>query len=339
MSEDIELTRSFSKNQENACKKLSKDLDLTRSAFKMHTRQVKKGVFMGFFKRIFLFLALNFLIVITASIVMAILMSVFDIKGDLAIYSIFYALIGFGGAFLSLAMSRWFAKKLMGVRIIEPNTTNPQEKALVEMVHHLARQARLPKAPDVGIYEKAELNAFATGPSKRKSLVAVSTGLLQQLSSDELEGVLGHEIAHIANGDMVTMTLLQGLINTMVLIAARMLAKVILSGQKNRSWFMEHMIFIGLQILFSILGSVVLCYFSRLREYRADQGGSKLAGADKMIAALKALQRHFNPQGMRLDSKKESYAYLQISGVVKSNWLSTHPPLADRIARLERAYS
>lgn len=290
---------------------------------------------MIFAKRIFLFLLLNLLILFTAAIVSSILITVFDIKGSFSIYLIFYSLIGFGGSFMSLALSRWFAKKMMGVRVIDPKSSHGQERELVDMVHQLARTARLPGAPEVGIYEKQELNAFATGPSKRRCLVAVSRGLLNSMSKQELEGVLGHEIAHIANGDMVTMALLQGLINTMVLVAARLVAKAIVSQQRSRSFIMEHLIFIGLQIAFSVLGSIVLCYFSRLREYKADKGGAKIAGTQNMILALKALQKGFNPN-MKMSSREESYAYLQISGVPKRNWFSTHPPLNDRIARLER---
>lgn len=293
---------------------------------------------LAFIKRIFLFLLLNFLIVLTASIGATFLMQAFNLQGEIAFYIVFYSLIGFGGAFISLALSRWFAKKVMQVRVIDPQTKNPQERELLDMVYHLAKMAKLPAQPEVGIYEKQEMNAFATGPSKKRSLVAVSRGLLNSMSKQELEGVLGHEIAHIANGDMVTMTLLQGLINTMVLIVARLIARVIASQQRSRSFWMEHLIFIGLQIVFSILGMLVLCYFSRKREYRADKGGAKLAGTENMILALKALKRNLQPQP-QVSRQQESYNYLQISSTPKRNWFSTHPPLEDRIARLERSYS
>ena len=162
-----------------------------------------------------------------------------------------------------------------------------------------------------------------------------------------LEGVIAHEVAHIANGDMVTMTLLQGLINTMVLLAARFVARLIASQQRNRSFWMEHLIFIGLQIAFSILGAIVLCYFSRKREYRADKDGARLSGVENMISALKALQRatsFVEPQAKAAfagrGTKTESYNYLQISGKAKkASWFSTHPPLENRIARLERLHS
>ena len=294
---------------------------------------------MAFIKRMFLFLFLNLLIIVTASVVAMVLMNFFEIKGEMTFYMILYAGIGFIGAFISLAFSRSFAKKFMGVKVIDPHTENSQERELLDMVYRLASQARLPKTPEVGIYEKPEINAFATGPSKKRSLVAVSRGLLNSMSKDEMEGVLGHEISHIANGDMVTMTLLQGLINTMVLIAARLIAKIITSQQRHRSFWMEYLIFIGLQIAFSVLGSIVLCYFSRKREYRADKGGAKLAGSQNMILALKAIQRGMSSQPQPATNNKESYSYLQISNSKKrKNWFSTHPPLEDRIAKLERYY-
>ena len=302
---------------------------------------------MSFFRRIFFFLLINFLVVLTASVLGTIIVQALGIKGEWGFYMVFYSLIGFGGAFISLALSRMLAKKFMGVRVIDPRTARGEEKELIDMVHQMASQARLPAKPEVGIFESPQPNAFATGPSKRKSLVAVSRGLLSSMNKKELEGVIAHEVAHIANGDMVTMTLLQGLINTMILLAARFVARLIVSQQRQRSFWMEHLIFIALQIAFSVLGSIVLCYFSRIREYRADKDGARLSGVENMIAALKALQRGtvfagsggepqaaFSGRGQR-----ETYSYLQISGKNKRNWFSTHPPLEDRIARLERFYA
>ena len=298
---------------------------------------------MGFFKRIFLILVLNFFIIITASILATVIATAFGIKGEWTFYIVFYSLIGFGGAFLTLFISKWLAKKFMGVRIISPQTSHETERKILEMTWELARKARLPKMPEVGIFETSNVNAFATGPSKRNSLVAVSTGALNALNTEELEGVLGHEVAHIANGDMVTMTLLMGLMNTMVLLAARFVAKIIVSQQRSRSIWMEHLIFIGLQIVFSILAMIVLNYFSRKREYRADAGGAKLAGSGNMIKALKALQRVYSPEpqrsSRRLHRQQESYQYLQISGKQKVSLFSTHPPLDSRIERLERRHS
>ena len=300
---------------------------------------------MSLIKRFFYFIVLNILIVTTASIVGTIIIKAFGIKGEWGFYIVFYSLIGFGGAFVSLALSRYFAKKMMGVRVINPMNARGREKNLVEAVHRLSAQARLPEKPEVGIYESPTPNAFATGPSKKKSLVAVSRGLLDNMDERELEGVLAHEVAHIANGDMVTMTLLQGLINTMVLLAARFVAKIIVSNMRNRSFWMEFIIFTILQIVFSILGSVVLCWFSRAREFRADAGGAKLAGKESMIMALQALERMTGLNTTRAGfataggggTRAESYNYLQISGKkAKTSWFSTHPPLSVRISRLER---
>ena len=301
---------------------------------------------MFFFRRIFFFILLNFLIVTTASILAVFITTAFGIKGEWSFYIVLYSIIGFGGAFISLAMSRFFAKKMMRVRVIDPQTARGQESDLVNMVYQMATQARLPAKPEVGIYESPQPNAFATGPSKKKSLVAVSSGLLHSLNKEELEGVIAHEVAHIANGDMVTMTLLQGMINTMVLLAARAVTNLIVSRMRGRSFFMEMAIYIGLQIMFSILGSIALCYFSRKREYRADKGGAKLSSVPNMVSALKALQRMSSaassPQMAFAGrgSKTESYNYLQISGKAKkANLFSTHPPLENRIARLEKLYS
>ena len=293
----------------------------------------------SFLRRIFYFLILNFFIVITAATLCFFLMNFFDIKGELPFYMIFYSIIGFAGSFISLALSRWMAKKMTKVRVIDPRTATGTEKALVEMVHNLARKARLPKPPEVGIYNAEEINAFATGPSKKRSLVACSSGLIARMNKEELEGVLGHEIAHIANGDMVTMALLQGLINTMVLLAARLLARLIVSQQRNRSVGLEFVLYFAFQIAFSILGTIVLCAFSRKREYRADQGGAKLAGMSNMIQALKALQKAYVPS-LKTQQATSSYNYLKISGKKsRTQWFSTHPPLEERIKKLETYYS
>ena len=298
---------------------------------------------MSFFRRFFFLIFLNILIVISASIVATLVMGYFGFQGDLPFYLIFYSVIGFGGAFFSLYISKWSAKKWMGVRVIDPDRASGEEKELVETVYEMARAARLPKMPEVGIYESQEMNAFATGPSKRNSLVAVSRGLLSRTNKEELRGVLGHETAHIANGDMVTMTLLMGVVNTMVLLAARLVARLITSQMRERSFWVEHLIFIGLQMVFMVFGSMLLGFFSRKREYRADAGGARYAGAGSMIRALKALQRASGFTGPQETAPaQESYGYLQISGKNKKSslfaLLSTHPPLEDRIARLERQY-
>lgn len=288
-------------------------------------------------KRIFLFLLVNILILTTINIIWSIAAPYFGIQGNADAYLVFYSLVfGMGGAFVSLLLSKFMAKMMMKVQVIDPQSeADPFKRQLVERVHDLARKARLPKMPEVGIYDSPEVNAFATGPSKRNSLVAVSTGLLHQLNDDQVDGVLGHEVAHIANGDMVTMTLLQGIINAMVLFFARIIARVIVSSsdREGNGGGMYFIIVIVLQILLSILGSLVVSFFSRHREYRADSGGAKLAGRDKMISALKALSN----QDIEVDPDQEAIASLKISGKTSSflQLFSTHPPIEERIHRLE----
>lgn len=289
-------------------------------------------------KRVFLFVLVNILIITTLMITFGILSSFFGIDFDsMTGLIVFCAVFGMGGAFISLGLSRIMAKKMMGVRVIDPQTRDPQLRDLVETVHDLARRARLPVMPEVGIYDSPEVNAFATGPSKRRSLVAVSTGLLRRMSKGQVDGVLGHEVAHIANGDMVTMTLIQGIINALVMFLARIIAGVA-SAQvdaRYRPWVHFGLI-IGLQIILSILGSIVVNYFSRAREYRADRGGAKLAGRENMVSALKALAG----TTAYVEQEHESMASLKISGKPKSALqflFSTHPPLEERIRRLENA--
>lgn len=291
---------------------------------------------MAMAKRVFLFMVVNILILLTITITFNIILAVFGIQLTGEQYYIwFYAAFGMGGAFISLAMSRFMAKKMMRVQTIDPNTRDPMERQLLETVYDLARKARLPKMPEVGVYNSPEVNAFATGPSKSRSLVAVSTGLLQRMNKDQVEGVLGHEVAHIANGDMVTMTLVQGIINTMVLIAARAISIAVSGAVDDRARpTVQFILFMVLQILLSILGSIVVNYFSRAREYRADAGGARIAGREKMISALKALAGTES----YVDQEHKALASLKISGNTRSTLaalFSTHPPLEVRIARLE----
>jgi len=228
----------------------------------------------------------------------------------------------------------------MGVQIVDERG---QYAELVRRVHVLARQAGLTKMPEVGIYQSPEVNAFATGPSKNNSLVAVSTGLLQQMDADEVEGVLAHEVAHVANGDMVTMALIQGVVNAFVMFFARIAAFAIsqaMQGDRDddrpvQAGFMYHIIVMVCEVLFSFLGMFVVAYFSRIREYRADKGGAQYAGKHKMIAALKRLQQKFE----FVDDSQENFNAMKISsrkGLM--SFLSTHPSLEDRIARLEKSY-
>ena len=301
---------------------------------------------MGFFRRMIFLLIVNIFVITMASILATVIQTTFGLEGEWVFYIVFYSLIGFGGAFFSLAISKWAAKKFMQVRLLDSKAPVGRERDILEMTYEIARKARLPKMPEVGVFESPHLNAFATGPSKRNSLVAVSSAAMERLDKEELEGILGHEVAHIANGDMVTMTLLMGMMNTMVLLAARFVARIIASQQRQRSILMEHLIFIGLQIAFSVLAMIALNYFSRRREYRADAGGAKLTGSGPMIKALKALQRAYSPEQTHPSGRngffrrqRENYQYLQISGKEKASLFSTHPPLSSRIKRLERRYS
>ncbi len=296
-------------------------------------------------KRIFLFLLTNFLVMATISI----LLKVFGFQGymlangiDYSQLMIFCLVWGMGGAFISLQLSRWMAKRMMGVQVIDPKRASGYQADLVERVYRLARSAGLTTMPEVGIYESPELNAFATGPSKRRSLVAVSTGLLDRMSSEELDGVLGHELSHVANGDMVTLTLLQGVMNAFVMFLARVISFAIAQALRDRdergsgpSMLVQMLITFVLEIIFMILGSMVIAAFSRWREYRADAGGARLAGRESMAGALRKLQATYeivDPQ-----ANPPAYASMKISGHQTGfrALFSTHPPLADRIARLE----
>jgi heat shock protein HtpX len=281
-------------------------------------------------KRIILFLLVNILVLTTVSIVFSIITSVFQIPVN-ATWLLFYALIGFGGAFISLAMSRAMAKWMMGVKVLDPKTLNPAHRKLIDMVHRNARLAGLKTMPEVGIFDSPEVNAFATGPTKNRALVAVSTGLLNTMGDDAVEGVIGHEISHISNGDMVTMTLLQGLINTLVLILARLIAQVIAGAVQEKARPMVAWItFQVLQMALSVLGFLVVAYFSRKREYRADAGGARLAGRDKMLAGLRSLRQVYG----HVDDEQRALATLKISGH-PGHLFSTHPPLEERIRALE----
>ncbi len=260
---------------------------------------------------------------------------------DYSSLMIFCLVWGMVGAFVSLSLSRIMAKWMLGVSVIDPSTTDPQFKELLNTVSSLCRKAKIPM-PEVGIYKSAEVNAFATGPTKSRSLVAVSSGLLNRMHQSEIEGVLGHEISHIANGDMVTMTLLQGVINAFVMFLARVLASL-LSGfgrNQNRSQggsMMSYMLFTYLfEVVFMALGFLVIAAYSRYREFRADAGGARLAGKDAMISALKSLSALKNNEDPK---QNQAIAAFKISQSGKKGILSlfsTHPPLEERIRRLER---
>ncbi len=299
---------------------------------------------MRFIKRIFLFLVVNILVITTISVVLRLLnvqpyITQWGVSySDLAIFCFVW---GMGGAFISLGISRITAKWLMKVKVIDPKTTDAQKTQLYQMVKRLARKAKLPCTPQVGIFQSKEVNAFATGPTKRRSLVAVSTALLENMNEDQVEGVLAHEITHIANGDMVTMTLLQGVVNAFVMFLARVLALALSGFTKGDrrgsqgSYFLFTLLF---QIVFMVLGSLIVFWFSRKREYRADSGGAHLAGKQKMVAALEGLQ-HYVKQRVPT-AQKESLQTLKISTPTKSGWallFASHPPLEMRIQALKES--
>jgi heat shock protein HtpX len=284
-------------------------------------------------KRIFLFVVTNFAIVITLSIILQILGV--QPGGGLEGLMIFSALYGMGGAFISLQISRWMAKRMTGMQLVDGRTGNRDLDWLYATVERLTRQANLPM-PEVGIYDSAEVNAFATGPSKSRSLVAVSTGLMRSMRPEEVEGVLAHEVAHIANGDMVTMTLLQGVVNAFVIFFARLIASVLRGSSDNRSGYGggSYLVVIMLEMVLGVLGALITTWFSRHREFRADHGGATLAGHDKMIGALKRLMNNRE----LVDTSHEALATLKINGMRGfMMFFSTHPPLEARIAALEEA--
>jgi len=290
-------------------------------------------------KRIFLFLILNFLILLTISITLNILgvnRYLYANGIDYTSLMIFCLVWGMGGAFISLGLSRVMAKWMMGVQVIDPNTTDQTLSWLVNTVYKLARSAGLNKMPEVGIYDSPEINAFATGPTKNRALVAVSVGLLENMDREQIEGVLGHEISHIANGDMVTMTLLQGVINAIVMFLARVIAFFLTRNSEKDSRGTRYLITFVLEIVLSIFGMMLVAAFSRYREYKADKGGAELAGREKMISALEALLRYTKYADL---THSESLAAFKISGAPKFFKLfATHPPLEERIERLKRSF-
>lgn len=290
-------------------------------------------------KRIGLFLFMNLLVILTIQIIVFIaayfgydIYSAVGGQGGIILLSLVW---GMGGAFISLRMSKFMAKSMMGVQIVEENS---QYGAIVRLVHQYAKQANLAKMPEVGIYNSPEVNAFATGPSKSNSLVALSTGLLQRMDQDEVEGVIAHEVGHIANGDMVTMALLQGVINAFVIFISRALANILLRGDDDEApagYMTYFAVVIGLEIAFGLLGSILVAYYSRAREYRADREGARLAGREKMIKALQRLQIQF--ENGPIDKRGEAIQSFKISnhGSGLMRLFSTHPSLDKRIQALQ----
>jgi heat shock protein HtpX len=286
-------------------------------------------------KRILLFLLTNLAIMVTLSIVLSLLGVAGYIRPDGAInhsaLMVFAFVWGMGGAFISLLMSRFIAKKSLGVKLVNGQTGQAELDWLYNTVSRLAQQANLPM-PEVGYYESPEVNAFATGPSKKKSLVAVSSGLLGQMRREETEGVLAHELAHIQNGDMVTMTLIQGVVNAFVLYLSRVIAGIVRNAVDERyAMMLSFVVTIVLDILLGILGMMIVAWFSRAREFRADAGAASLAGREKMIAALRRLQTTTR----LIDNAEPELATLKINSRRAMRLFATHPPLEARIAALE----
>lgn len=284
------------------------------------------------FKRVALFLATNLAVLVLLGIVMSVLQNVFGIKlGNNGGLLVMAAVFGFGGSLFSLMISKWMAKRATGMQLIE-NPKSELEQWLVGTVRRQSEKAGI-KMPEVGIFDAPEINAFATGPSRNNALVAVSTGLLRAMSRDEAEAVLGHEISHVANGDMVTMTLIQGVMNTFVIFLSRKVASLI-GGDDSRGlgYFLTVM---ALDLVFGLFASVITMWFSRQREYRADAGGAALAGKEKMIAALERLAQNHGQSNLPTE-----IAAFGISGSLKSglaSLLMSHPPLEVRIQALRNS--
>lgn len=290
-------------------------------------------------KRIVLFLVTNVAIMLVLGMVLQLLgvESVLAANGvdlDLRALLIFSAVIGMGGSFISLAMSKWTAKKMVGAQVIT-QPANKTQQWLLETVKRQAAQAGI-KMPEVAIYHSSDVNAFATGMSRNNALVAVSTGLIESMKMDEAEAVLAHEVSHVANGDMVTLALVQGVVNTFVVFASRVVGhlidRVVLKNERGHGigYFISSMI---AQVVFGILASAIVMYFSRVREFRADAGAAELAGSEKMIAALQRLQAIHQPS--RLPEEMAAFG-INGGGAGFKKLFMSHPPLEERIAALRR---
>ncbi len=290
-------------------------------------------------KRIFLFLLTNLAVMLVLTIVARLLgidVYLASTGQDLGGLLVFAALFGFGGAIISLLISKWSAKRAMGVRVIT-QASNETERWLVSTIERFAKEAGI-GMPEVGIFDSPDPNAFATGANKNKALVAVSTGLLQRMSKREVEAVLGHEIGHVANGDMVTLTLIQGVVNTFVIFLARIVGnfidKAILKNEDGRGigYFVSVM---AAEIVFGVLASMIVAWFSRKREFRADAAGAVLGGRDAMIGALESLKRAHEPQP--LPDAMRAFGIASVPGGGLKALFMTHPPLDERIAALRNS--
>jgi heat shock protein HtpX len=286
-------------------------------------------------KRIFLFVVTNLAVLLVLSIVAR----VTGLDVWLALHGqsyggllVFAALFGFGGAFISLALSKTMAKHAMGVQVINPQTGDPTERWLLSVVEQHARAVGV-GMPEVGVFQSPDPNAFATGASRNSALVAVSTGLLQRMGRQEVEAVLGHEMTHVANGDMVTLTLLQGILNTFVIFLSRVIGGLIDRSENGRGGIGYFVTVLVLQLVLGILASIIVAWFSRRREFRADRGGAQLAGKPNMIGALEDLKRVHEP----LPSQQFAafgIAEGPVTGGLKRLFMG-HPPLDERIAALQ----
>ncbi|MBX5461925.1 MAG: protease HtpX [Steroidobacteraceae bacterium] len=289
-------------------------------------------------KRILLFLATNIAIIVVLTVVVHLLgldRYLYAQGGSVGGLLAFAAVMGFGGAFISLALSKWIAKRTMGVQVIE-QPRNATESWLIETVRRQAQAAGI-GMPEVGIFNSPEPNAFATGASRNKALVAVSSGLLQRMNRNEVEAVLGHEVSHVANGDMVTLTLIQGVVNTFVIFLARIIGnlvdRTVFRSEDGRgpAYFISVIV---AEIVLGVLASIIVMWFSRQREFRADRGGAHLAGRENMIQALERLKAVHEP----LPSQFAAFGIASGDGPsgIKRLFMS-HPPLNERIAALRNA--
>ncbi|MBI4375310.1 MAG: protease HtpX [Elusimicrobia bacterium] len=296
-------------------------------------------------KRIGIFVVVNILVVLTISLLVRIIgLEPYLTANGLNYQALltFCAIFGFAGAFISLQMSRWTAKMAMGVELIDAqNPGSEAERRILEMVRNLCRSQGIDTLPEIGIYHSPEVNAFATGPSRNRALLAVSTGLLQHMDWKAIEGVVGHEVAHIANGDMVTMTLLQGVVNTFVMFFARIAVFAIENAMRKDSdrrggglgYFAHYMLVSLLESVLMLLAAPIIYYFSRMREYRADAGSARAAGRETMIHALESLKR---ASGV-IDDRAPALSTLKINGRghgIIAMLYASHPSLDKRIEAL-----
>ncbi|MGR8948678.1 MAG: protease HtpX [Gammaproteobacteria bacterium] len=284
--------------------------------------------------RILLFLTTNFAVVLVLGLVLNLLGLNQQGSGSLP-FLIMAAVFGMGGAFISLLLSKKMALRATGAKIIE-TPTNELESWLIATVHRQAEQAGIGK-PDVAIFSSSAPNAFATGANKNAALVAVSSGLMNNMTRDEVEAVLGHEVSHVANGDMITLSLIQGVVNTFVMVFASIVASALSRGDGRSRGMGYYFAYSIAQAVFGFLASIVVMWFSRYREFRADEGGASLSSTPKMIAALERLQ---STQAAELPASMAAFG-ISAGGIKQGlkSLLTTHPPLADRIAALRAQMS